>query len=135
MKIKKLIPLFAALLITQGCATVFSGSDQAINVKVIEANDHDILEGVSCVVTDGYGEMHVVQSNPGVVKVSRSSGSVQVNCKKPGYKQLNTAVGDSFNKTTLVNIIFWPGFLVDAVSGAYKKFPTHYVVSMERIKD
>jgi hypothetical protein len=73
-------------------------------------------------------------SNPGSAIVSRSNGSLQVNCKKEGYIQLNTAVGDSFNSTTLVNVLFWPGFIVDAVTGAYKKYPSHYVVSMEKAK-
>lgn len=63
----------------------------------------------------------------------RTSGGIQVQCRKDGYRQLNTAVGDDFNAVTLVNVLFWPGFIVDAVSGSYTKYPSHYLVSMEKI--
>ena len=83
---------------------------------------------------EGNGALHTVPNNPGSVSVKRGDGSLDIICKKDGYKQLNTMVGDSFNGTTVVNILYWPGFLVDAATGAYKKFPTHYVVNMEKIK-
>ncbi|XVN44021.1 MAG: hypothetical protein RCG16_08350 [Rickettsia hoogstraalii] len=53
--------------------------------------------------------------------------------QKEGYKQLNIAVGDNFNSVTLINVLFWPGFIVDALSGSYKKYPSHYLVAMENI--
>lgn len=47
------------------------------------------------------------------------------------YKQLNMMVGESFNRATLLNILWLPGFAIDAVTGAYKQYPSHYVVTME----
>ena len=70
-------------------------------------------------------------SNPAVIKVSKQGG-VHITCTKKGYTQLNTSVYDSFNNTTLVNILFWPGFIVDGLTGAYKKIPSFYVVSMKK---
>ena len=126
-----LLPLF---VFSTGCSTIFSGTSQNLNVKVVDSQNN-MLDGTNCIVVDGSGGMNTLLTNPGTVRVSRSNGSVQVNCKKEGYRQLNTSVGDSFNKTALVNILFWPGFFVDAMTGAYKKFPTHYVVSMEKVSD
>lgn len=40
-------------------------------------------------------------------------------------------VGGSFNGVALLNVSWLPGFAVDAVTGAYKKYPSHYVVVME----
>jgi uncharacterized protein YceK len=38
-----------------GCATVFSGTSQNINVKVIDSQTNTPLDNVSCTVTDGSG--------------------------------------------------------------------------------
>jgi len=65
--------------------------------------------------------------------MSAKKGSVQVNCVKEGYRQLDTSVGESFSGATALNVLFWPGLIVDAASGAYKKLPSHYVTSMEKI--
>lgn len=121
-----------SLLSLSGCATVFTGSTQTISIKVEDNASKDALTGVSCNVTDSHGGHYVLSSNPGVITVTKGNGPLTVLCKKPGYQQVNTSVGDSFNGATLVNVIFWPGFLVDGASGAYRKYPSHYVVAMEK---
>ncbi len=136
MKISRIQSICALIIIgvaLGGCATIFSGTSQNIHVKIIESQTNTLLDNASCTVTDGSGGNYAVVGNPGTVRVRRSSGGVQVNCRKEGYRQLNTAVGDDFNAVTLVNVLFWPGFIVDAVSGSYRKYPSHYVVSMEKI--
>ncbi len=40
-------------------------------------------------------------------------------------------VGESFNKVVLLNLLWLPGFVIDTVTGAYKQYPSHYVVTME----
>jgi len=76
--------------------------------------------------------MYVTHSNPATVMVNRGHGTINIDCSKPGYTQLNFAVGNSFNAVTIVNVLFWPGFIVDAASGSMKKYPSHYVVSMKK---
>ncbi|WP_316353331.1 hypothetical protein [Candidatus Trichorickettsia mobilis] len=120
-------------MIISGCATVFSGTRQTLHIQAIDITNNDILEQARCTIMDGAGGSYYINNNPGTVTVARSSGPITVLCKADGYKQLNTSVGDSFNGASLINIIFWPGFLVDAVTGAYKKFPSHYLVAMEKI--
>jgi len=134
MKRTSLLFLSMAMLSVQSCSTVFSGTTQSINIQALDSANNQPLEGCTCVVYDSSGGQYVVNGNPGVVSVKRGHDALQVTCKKEGYKQLNTAVGDSFNGTTLVNILFWPGFIVDAATGAMKKYPSHYSVSMEKIK-
>ena len=131
MKNKWILCLMALGL--SGCATIFSGTTQTIHIKVIDANKQ-ALSDVRCSVTDGTGGGYLITTNPGSAKVSKARGGVVVKCEKEGYKQLNTAVGDSFNPVTLVNILFWPGFIVDAASGSYRKYPSHYLVTMEKVK-
>lgn len=125
-------PAVALLALTlSSCATIFSGTTQSIRVKVIDTNNEDV-PNPHCIVYDGSGASHVLSSNPGEVMVSKARGSIRIDCKKSGYTQLNMAVGESFNAVTVVNVLFWPGFIVDAMTGAYKDLPSHYVVSMKR---
>ncbi|WP_341787637.1 hypothetical protein [Rickettsia endosymbiont of Cantharis rufa] len=133
MKLYKLVTLLMSTIILSGCATIFSGTIQDTHVKVIDTKNNAVLENVVCTVTDGTGGSYVLPNNPGIVKVRRISGAVLIDCKKEGYKQLNIAVGDNFNSVTLINALFWPGFIVDALSRSYKKYPSHYLVAMENI--
>lgn len=129
-----LILTLTSMLFTSGCATVLSGSSQNINIKVVDSDTQEELAGAKCTVTDGIGNIYPLTSNPGMLRVSKNEGPISIRCKKPGYKQLNMGVGDSFNALTIVNVLFWPGFIIDAVSGAYKKYPSHYMISMEKTK-
>lgn len=134
----KLLNICLILSITTlltGCfATVFSGSTQKMQMKVIDSKG-DLVEGVRCVVRAPSGASYFLPSNPGTVVVQRGSGLLSVDCKKAGYGQLDVMIGESFNNVTLFNLVppFFPtGFIVDAVTGAYKKYPSHYVVTMEK---
>ncbi len=129
----KFLFLLSTILLLQGCATIFSGTSQTINIQVVDSNTNTLLTNCNCIVIDGSGTQQLLATNPGVVTVSKAQGAVQVTCQKAGYRQLNIGVGESFNATTVVNVLFWPGFLVDAVTGAYKKLPSHYIVSMQKI--
>ncbi len=127
--------LVTSILLISGCATVFSGTNQTVNVQAIDSENNSVLEKCKCIVIDSNGGQHPLTSNPGIVSVPRGNGGLLVNCKKDGYKQLNMSVGDSFNVLTVVNVLFWPGFIVDAASGSYKKYPSHYLVTMEKIEN
>jgi hypothetical protein len=124
--------LLLCLSSTSGCATLFGGSSQTISLKAVDTSGN-MLDGVKCVFQDSYGDKYNVNSNPGSATIPRGKDALSAVCTKPGYKQLNTAVGQDFNKTTLLNVLFWPGALVDGMTGAYKKYPSHYLVTMEQI--
>lgn len=131
----KIIAGLTAATMLSACATIFSGTSQNINVMVVNAETNEKIEGAVCTVIDGNGTSFATTTNPAAVKVARGNGSIMVNCTKKGYKQLNTSVGDSFNAVSVVNVLFWPGFFVDLASGAYKKYPSHYVVGMSKVKE
>ena len=78
---------------------------------------------------------------PGKVKIAealksllreKDFGAITPQCKKKGYVQKSFGVGSSFSAVTMVNILFWPGFIVDAMSGAASKYPSHITVIMEK---
>ena len=129
----KKIFLCVSLLALSGCATIFSSNTQVVNVKVVESKTGEALDGCSCSLTGPNGDLAIIRSNPEAVTFTRGTQPVVINCQKEGYRQLNMAVGDSFRGATIVNVLFWPGFLVDWMSGAHKKYPSHFVVNMEKI--
>ncbi len=124
--------MLSTIVLLTGCfATILSGSTQEIKMKVVDDNDN-LVEKVKCVIRDPSETNHSLTSNPGTVVIHRGSGSLFVDCKKEDYKQLNVIVGESFNSVTLLNLLWLPGFAVDAITGAYKQYPSHYVVNMTK---
>lgn len=117
-------------LLLQGCATIISGTTQTISVQAINEQNHQIIPGALCTITDGKGRVYPINSNPGNVLVSKGQGALSVNCHKQGYKQTQIGIGESFNGWTVANIIFWPGAIVDAATGAIQKYPSHITVLM-----
>ncbi|WP_168464816.1 hypothetical protein [Wolbachia endosymbiont of Ctenocephalides felis wCfeT] len=131
-KLRNVCLVLSVTILLTGCfATIFSGSTQGIKVKVTD-DEGNLIQGVRCVIQSASGASNFLTSNPGVVIVQRGSGPLSADCQKSGYKQLHTMVGDSFNGITLLNMLWLPGFAIDAVTGAYKKYPSHYVVVMEK---
>jgi hypothetical protein len=129
--IKKLLILLPALALV-GCATIFTGTTQNINIQAIDTKTNQPVSDVSCTLTDGKGVVYAIPSNPGSVLVSKGSGAITPNCRKEGYVQKTFGAGDSFNAVTMINILFWPGFIVDAMSGSMHKYPSHITVVMEK---
>lgn len=132
MKIGKFVTAVIACVILSGCATVFSGTSQNITLQAINADNNELLEGVTCTIRDGNGMLYILHSNPGSVEVKKGQGALTPVCKKKGYTQLSYGVGDSFDALTIVNVLFWPGFIVDAVTGSMQKYPSHIMVTMKR---
>ncbi|AIL65252.1 hypothetical protein NOVO_04350 [Rickettsiales bacterium Ac37b] len=126
------ISLVLGCLILSSCATIFSGTTQKINIVAIDAKTQQPLQDVSCHITDGTGSYLPIYGNPGTVVITRTSSAITPRCTKDGYTQKSFGVGNSFNGTTIVNVLFWPGFLVDAATGAMHKAPSHITILMER---
>ncbi len=130
MKKTVTIALLASLSLV-GCATVFSGTTQQLHIQAVSSADQKILTDAKCTLTDTNGVPYIASSLPGVVTVQKGQGPLKVECTKSGYHQKTMGVGENFNKITLVNVLFWPGFIVDAVAGTLQKYPSHISVVME----
>lgn len=110
-----------------GCATIISGTSQALHVQAVDAQTHQSIPGATCSVMTSTGLKIPLPSNPGVVNVARGKGPLQVTCQEQSYKQSQMGVGDSFNVWTIADVLFWPGFIVDGLDGAYSKYDQSYV--------
>lgn len=132
--LKKTTTLLLLPIILSGCATIFTGTSQNINIQAVSSKDNETLKGVRCTIRDGEGTIYAVPSNPGSISIRKGKGSLTPKCRKTGYKQITYGVGENFNAITFVNVLFWPGFIVDAVTGSMNKYPSHIAVLMEPIK-
>lgn len=122
-----LLPLLAA------CATAFDGSTQRIKIEVVGIEDNKLLNGARCTITDEMESVFMLSDNPGSIKVRKGQGTLQFDCKKPGYVQKNMFVQETFNNTAIFNVFtLGIGFFLDAVSGAILEYPSHVVIRMEQ---
>lgn len=131
MKIKNIV-VACFFLVLGGCATIISGTSQLIHVQAIDNRTHALIHDAKCTLTNNKGVVFPVSNNPGTVTVMKEYGGLTADCVARGYKQNAIGSGESFNAWTLVDIIFWPSFLVDAATGAAKKYPSHITVLMQR---
>ncbi len=129
--IKRFISV-VAVLVLGGCATIFTGSTSNVNLQAVDSADNKILENVSCTLTDGDGTVYTIAANPGSVIVSKGKGTLRADCKKKGYVQQNMGVAETINGVTFVNVLFWPGFIVDAVTGTMHKYPANVTIQMKK---
>lgn len=130
MKITKTLLLLP--LLATGCATMVSGSTQNINVQAIDKESNQPIDGAVCTVKDKNGNTYAVPSNPGKIVVSKGKGVLTTHCVKKGYKQEEVGVGQNFDAWSVANVVFWPGLIVDAATGAIQKYPDHITVLMSK---
>jgi hypothetical protein len=132
MKNMTKVILVSTLTVLGGCATIISGDKQKVSLQAIDKNTQHVIPDAKCSLTNSKGVIVPVYGNPGNVSLSREYGKLQANCIAKGYKQTGVGVGESFNAWTLVNVFFLPGFIVDAATGAVKKYPSHITVLMQK---
>lgn len=102
------IPVF--LIALSGCATIFSDSHDNITFNSVPEGAKVEVNGNS------------VGRTPVTVPIKRSLTPPQVTLKLDGYEQRTIMMQNGFNGVSLLNILFWPGFVVDAATGTLMKY-------------
>jgi hypothetical protein len=120
-------------LLLSSCATVFHGSNQSVTFTAVDEETKQDLNHVSCNVTDSSGTIYHIKSNPDAVMIPKGNAPLQIKCDKNGYENYTGSINDSFDSLALLDILFWPTFFVDIATGAIKKYPGHYAISMDPI--
>lgn len=119
------LAVLAAILVTSavstGCATMFSGSDQAIKLKVYPEDATTTVDGE--------------QVTPGDLKMTREKQHV-VEITKPGFETRRIQMKQDLNGWFFANILwgpfFWIGMIVDAMTGSlYELSPSHVTVTLD----
>ena len=100
--------LFLTLLplLGSGCATVFSGTAEDV---------YFTSEPSGAMV---YLDYHPLGRTPLITKVPRRLRERYIRYELEGYEPVEQLMDNRLNGITFINLLWWPGFIVDAVSGA-----------------
>ena len=103
--------LLGALLVLSGCATLFSGTDEEITFNSEPPGATVIVDGIA------------VGTTPTTVEVDRPGlEDMDVTVQIEGYDSRTFELDKEFNTTSILNVFFWPGFVIDALTGALFKY-------------
>ena len=120
-KIISLVLAVSVVMLTTGCASMFSGTTSNVNVTSTPT-------GADCNVTG-----HVVHT-PGNIVLEKTHSDLTINCQKEGYVDGSAKIISSFNTTSLVNILtiygMVIGFIVDFSTGAAWEYANQVNVNL-----
>lgn len=100
--------LFIAIIALSGCASIAGD-----NSKVVHVNSKP--EGAQV-----FANNVPVGTTPTQIMVTTWSPTL-LTLRKPGYKDTNAEVRTAFQPIGILNIFFWPGFIIDAATGNMMK--------------
>ena len=112
---KKILVLIIAVAFVS-CATISTSSHQYITFKGSEGTK----------IYDATTNMELAEIKQNSVSISLKKGLSDKTflIKEETSEPWVITVQSSFNKKSLWNIIFWPGFFVDLATGQINKYPT-----------
>ena len=116
------ISVVAASVLSTGCATLFSGTTDQVTINSEPEGARILVDGIDQGTT------------PATLNLKRPGlNDTQITLRLDGYRDRVFSVQKSFNTVSILNILVWPGFIVDALTGAlFKIDPTTYDIQMER---
>lgn len=95
-------------LALSGCATLFGNNGRSVSVNTQPQGAQVYLNG------------QPIGTTPTTVQLASISNNY-LQISKKGYQTTSVQIDTTFQKVGLWNILFWPGFIVDAVSGDMMK--------------
>jgi hypothetical protein len=121
MRIFGIVALCAAL---GGCATITEGTTQSILVEVSPDTG-------TCVLSRK-GET-IGASTPGqrVVTVSKESADIRFQCSAEGYQPKDDVLSSSLSAATVASFFLLDFGIVDAATGAWKKYPERITIVLQ----
>lgn len=120
MKKTYLVSVVMFALILSSCATLFTGSSQPITFAGLEGTK--IFDASTNVKIAEIGSDKTT-----TVSIKKKISDKQFIAKKEGYKSTPLMLESSFNTTSLWNLLFLPGFIVDLGTGQMNKWENTYI--------
>jgi hypothetical protein len=111
--------------LASGCATLTSGSKQAISLNT----DPD---GATCDLVREARPLASLATTPGQVQVDRERAAIDIACRKSGYQLADLHVESMVDDWTFGNILIGGviGFAVDAATGAMRQYPQYITLTL-----
>ena len=117
------------MLLSSGCSTMFNSDSQTLIVRPSNA-DH---KGAKVEVTTSDGSYR--SELPATIVSSSSYEDVAVRVVDDCYAESRAVAGKSITPSFWANLLFWPGFIVDALTGKFWKYDSSVVVQTEKQSD
>lgn len=115
--------MLIAVLSLSSCATLFTGTTQKLTITSDPPGADVVINGVNKGQT------------PVTVDVKKELSGQPIDLKKDGYNASQFSPTTTFNTTSILNIFFPLGFVVDALTGSLMKYnPTSYQIKLEKQK-
>jgi uncharacterized protein YceK len=105
-----LLAFIVAALFLNGCASIFSGTRQTVRIETYPPGADIEIDGL----TQG--------TTPATIQMRKNLNSKTITLTKEGYQTKVFTPTNSFDMLGLLNLFFWPGFIIDAVNGAMMKY-------------
>ncbi|PWS27515.1 hypothetical protein DHW03_07895 [Pedobacter yonginense] len=110
----------SATLLLSSCATIFTGTSQTVQINSNPPAATIEVDGVKTGVT------------PMAVSLKKGFSGQTISLKLDGYETKTFQPKTAFNAVGIVNVLFWPGFAIDAATGAMMKYdPKVYEFTLE----
>jgi len=110
-----------------GCATIVEGTTQSITVDVAPATG-------SCIVSRQGEQLGISTPEKRVVSISKSQHDLQFSCSAPGYQGKTETLSSNMAAATVVSFFLLDLGIVDAASGAWKKYPERITVVLQPLE-
>jgi hypothetical protein len=104
------IAMCVAMAFTSGCATIFTGTSDPITFNSRPEGAKVQVNGMQ------------VGRTPITVPLKRSLSTPQVQISLDGYESQYVMLQSSFNGVAILDVFFWPGFIVDAATGSIMSY-------------
>lgn len=115
-----------SMLFGSGCSTLVNSDNQ---VAYVSTSNGD--KDVEVVVTNAAGTMKM--RVPGNVVIPPSTSPTVIRVDDPRYEPVTITVGRSITPSYFVNVLFfWPGLLIDPMTGAMWKNDTQVLIPLNK---
>ena len=121
---KKILLFVLPAMMLSSCCTLFTPSKQAITF-----NGENGIK----IYDDGMKIAEIKDNNTTSVRIKKELSSKYLIAKKEGYRPTPLKLDTKFDAVAVINILFWPGFVVDAATGQMCKWDTTNIdIEMEK---
>ena len=121
---KKILLFVLPAMLLSSCCTLFTPSKQTITF-----NGENGIK----IYDDGVKIAEIKDNNTTSVRIKKELSSKYLIAKKEGYRPTPLKLDTKFNSVAVINILFWPGFVVDAATGQMCKWDTTNIdIEMEK---
>ena len=116
MKTLKLSVILVALFLSS-CATIFSDKSDKITIHSKDPEARILVNG------------NEIGKGNAVYSLAKDKTAI-ITASKKGCSDMSVPTEQSINGVTFINLIFWPGYLIDAATGKiHKADPAEYTVT------